>query len=194
VHALVSTSPFAAVLVWGSLGFWMLAGPRPRRRERSPEVRSDRGTALLIIAATGLGVGLAFAAASTGRTAIPVSRWALLVVGLLLMWVGIGIAIWAVRTLGRLYRPIVAIQEGHDVVASGPYRFIRHPMYAGALLVMLGFGIALGSWLSIALSVLVPLPAYVRRIVVEERTLEENLGEPYRRYEEGKARLIPGLW
>jgi protein-S-isoprenylcysteine O-methyltransferase Ste14 len=157
-------------------------------------VRHDRGTALLIIVATGLGVGLAFAAASNGRTAIPVSPWLLLALGVLLMWAGIGVAVWAVRTLGRFYRPVVAIQEGHDVVTSGPYRYVRHPMYAGALLVMLGFGVALGSWLSILLSVLVPLPAYVRRMGVEERVLEENLGEPYRRYAEGRARLVPGVW
>jgi protein-S-isoprenylcysteine O-methyltransferase Ste14 len=172
----------------------MVAGPRPRWRQRRNEVRRDRGTALLIILATGLGIGLSYAAASNGLAAVPVSPWALLVLGVLLMWAGIGVAIWAVRTLGRFYRPVVAIQEGHAVITSGPYRYVRHPMYAGALLLMLGFGVALGSWLGILLSVLVPLPAYVRRIKVEERMLEDSLGEPYRRYAEGRARIVPGIW
>lgn len=71
---------------------------------------------------------------------------------------------------------------------------MRHPIYAGAMLVMLGVGLALGNWLSLALCVLLPLAAYVARIRVEEAALEDALGDAYRQYERGKSRLVPGVW
>ncbi len=77
---------------------------------------------------------------------------------------------------------------------SGPYRYVRHPIYAGAMVVMVGVGLALGNWLSLVLCVLLPLAAYVVRIRVEEGALEEALGDSYREYEQGKARLVPWIW
>jgi protein-S-isoprenylcysteine O-methyltransferase Ste14 len=192
MHPLVSESPVAAVLFWGTLAGWFLGGPRARKS--AGEVRRDQGTFVWIIASIGLAIGLGIAAAQVDALAIPVSRWALFVVGLLLMWLGIALAAWAGRTLGRFYRPVVAIQEDHEVVATGPYRYVRHPIYAAALLVLLGAGVSLGSWLSVILLPLVPLPAYLARIRVEERALEEGLGERYVTYERGRARLVPGVW
>ena len=97
-------------------------------------------------------------------------------------------------TLGRFYRPVVTIYEDHEVVTSGPYRYVRHPIYSGAMVVMVGVGLALGNWLSLALCILLPLAAYVARIRVEEGALEDALGDRYRQYEQGKARLVPGIW
>jgi protein-S-isoprenylcysteine O-methyltransferase Ste14 len=62
------------------------------------------------------------------------------------------------------------------------------------MLVMTGIGLAYGNWLSLALCTVLPLAAYVTRIHVEERALEEALGDAYRQYERGKARLVPGVW
>jgi protein-S-isoprenylcysteine O-methyltransferase Ste14 len=192
MHPLVSASPFAAALFWGTLAGWALGGPRARKS--AGEVRRDQGTVVWILGSVGFAIGLGLAAAQVDALVIPVSRSVLFVVGLALMWAGIGLSVWAGRALGRFYRPVVAIQEDHEVVASGPYRYVRHPIYAAALLVLLGAGVALGSWLSVILCPLVPLPAYLARIRVEERALEEGLGERYVGYERGRARLVPGVW
>jgi protein-S-isoprenylcysteine O-methyltransferase Ste14 len=190
---LVSTSPVAAVLFWSSLAVWIIAG---RRKRRTPgERRRDRGTVALIIGSVGLAIGLGrLAADALPGLAIPVSRWPLFLSGLVVGWAGIALALWAVRTLGRFYRPVVTIHADHEVVTTGPYRYVRHPIYAGAMLVMCGVGLALGNWLSLALCVVLPLAAYVARIRVEEAALEDALGDAYRRYEQGKARLVPGVW
>lgn len=193
MRPLVSTSPIAAILFWVSLAVWVLAGPRGRKAPQ--DVRRDRGTAALIIGSVGLAIGLGLAAAeSVPALAIPISRWPLFGGGLLLGWAGIGFALWATYTLGRFYRPVVTIHEDHEVVTTGPYRYVRHPIYAGAMVVMIGAGLALGNWLSLILCVLLPLTAYVARIRVEERALEDALGDRYREYEQGKARLVPGIW
>jgi protein-S-isoprenylcysteine O-methyltransferase Ste14 len=193
VRPLASTSLLAAILFWSSLGVWAFAG---RRTRRTPgEQRRDRGTAMLIIGSIVAAIGLGIAAAdSIDALAIPIARWPLFIGGLSICWAGIGLALWATRTLGRFYRPIVTIHADHEVVTSGPYRYVRHPIYAGAMVFMVGVGLGLGNWLSLALCVFLPLAAYVTRIRVEERALEEALGDSYREYEEGKARLVPGIW
>jgi protein-S-isoprenylcysteine O-methyltransferase Ste14 len=71
---------------------------------------------------------------------------------------------------------------------------VRHPFYAGLLLIVAGFGVALGDWLSLAVCVVVPPPALAWRIHVEEAELNRVLGEAYRTYQGTAARLIPRLW
>jgi protein-S-isoprenylcysteine O-methyltransferase Ste14 len=193
VQPLASTSLLAAILFWATLGVCAFSG---RTGRRTPgETRRDRGTAMLIIGSIVIAIGLGFVVAGSAEAlAIPVAPWPLLLAGLLVEWMGIGLTRWAQRTLGRFYRPLVTIYEDHEVVTTGPYRYVRHPIYAGAMVVMIGVGVALGNWLSLALCVLLPLAAYVARIRVEERALEEALGDAYRHYEEETARLVPGIW
>jgi protein-S-isoprenylcysteine O-methyltransferase Ste14 len=101
--------------------------------------------------------------------------------------------VWAVAALGGAFRTTVEVDPGQAVVSRGPYRWARHPSYTGLLLMVAGFGLVAGSWLSLAAGVLV-VPAFVRRIHVEEAELERVLGDAYRSYEAGRARLIPGVW
>ena len=80
------------------------------------------------------------------------------------------------------------------VVSTGPYRWVRHPSYTGLLLIVAGFGLAAGNWLSLLACVVLPLPALVRRIYVEEAELNRVLGDAYRSYGANTARLLPGVW
>jgi protein-S-isoprenylcysteine O-methyltransferase Ste14 len=193
VQPLVSTSLLAAILFWATLGVCAFSGRTSRRT--SGETRRDRGTAMLIVGSIVVAIGFGIAAAgSIDALEIPIAPWPLFLAGLLIEWAGISLTWWAQRALGRFYRPVVTIHEDHRVVTSGPYRYVRHPIYAGAMVVMVGVGLALGNWLSLALCVLLPLAAYVVRIRVEEGALEDALGDSYREYEQGKARLVPWIW
>jgi protein-S-isoprenylcysteine O-methyltransferase Ste14 len=148
----------------------------------------DRSTRILI----GGAVGVAIVAAAAGAPArAPVGYG---IAGTIVMWIGLAIRVWAVATLGSAFRTTVEVTPGQAVVSTGPYRWIRHPSYTGLLLVLGGFGIARGTWPAVAVSVLVPLAAIVRRIQVEETELIRVLGEPYRSYQARTKRLIPGLW
>jgi len=120
--------------------------------------------------------------------------WAPVIAGLIVLALGAALRIWAILTLDRLFKLAVVIQHGHRVVRSGPYHVLRHPSYAGGLVGLLGTGIALGNWLSIAALVLIPLAGILVRIRVEEATLENALGQDYIDYAAGISRLIPGLW
>ena len=88
----------------------------------------------------------------------------------------------------------IEVDPDQAVVTTGPYRWIRHPSYAGLLLIVAGLGLAIGNWLSAAACLVLPLPALAWRIHVEEAELGRVLGDAYGAYRKGTARLIPGLW
>jgi protein-S-isoprenylcysteine O-methyltransferase Ste14 len=104
------------------------------------------------------------------------------------------IRFWAVRELGHAFRTTVEVHDGQDVVDTGPYRLVRHPSYTGLLLIAAGFGLGGGNWPGLALCVVLPALATLRRIRVEENEMIEVLGEPYRDYVTRTKRLFPGVW
>lgn len=156
----------------------------------------DRGTRTL-----GL---LAWIAAAAGATAADRvlrhdAAWhfgtlSLVAAAVLLMWAGLTLRIWAILVLGRAFRTSVEVHAGQQVVDRGPYRWVRHPSYSGLLLIAAGLGLTYGNWLSLALMLMLPLAALLRRIQVEEGVLADALGRPYTDYLRRTKRLIPGLW
>jgi len=182
-------------LAYPTLACWALleVGLRVREAAQGRGGRKrDRGTRVLIAISIGATIGLASAATSLApslRTPTAVQ-----VFGVIVMWLGLATRVWAVVALGGAFRTTVEIDPGQAVVATGPYKWIRHPSYAGLLLIVAGLGFALGNWLSAAACLVLPLPALVWRIHVEEAELSRVLGDAYRAYRTRTARLIPGLW
>ena len=107
------------------------------------------------------------------------------------MLAGIVLRQWSIRTLGRYFTFTVRVREEQPVVDFGPYKWVRHPSYSGALLTMTGVGMALSNWASLALILLFAAIGFAYRIPVEERALSEALGEPYLVYMRRTRRLIP---
>jgi protein-S-isoprenylcysteine O-methyltransferase Ste14 len=147
----------------------------------------------LVVAAVAVGVNLGFRAAHV-QAAVFGGGWAPVAIGLIVLAAGVTLRTWAILTLGRLFKFVVVIQEDHRVVATGPYRLLRHPSYTGALVAFLGVGIALNNWLSMLTLVALPLAAILVRIRVEEAELATALGQEYRSYASRTRRLVPGLW
>lgn len=153
--------------------------------------RRDRDRATRVWIAIALAAAIVVAVAARSSLAVPDP---LRFVGLVVMWLGLALRAWAVVALGASFRTTVEVDPGQAVVARGPYRWIRHPSYTGLLAIAAGLGLAAGSWLSFVACVVLPLPAIVWRIRVEEAELERVLGDAYRGYASGRARLIPRLW
>jgi protein-S-isoprenylcysteine O-methyltransferase Ste14 len=87
----------------------------------------------------------------------------------------------------------VRVEESQQVISTGPYAIVRHPMYAWALVLMIGLPLALGSWWGLLASVL-GIPALVWRIVDEERFLAKNLAGYVDYTNRVKYRLLPHVW
>lgn len=142
-----------------------------------------------------LGIALDFSLAAYLRGAVIAwHRTFLFSVGIALMLAGVALRWYAIRVLGRYFTREVAVQPGHTVIRSGPYRFIRHPSYSGALLTILGLGLAMTNWVGLAALMACALIGYSYRVMVEERALRENIGAPYVEYMRYTRRFIPFLF
>jgi protein-S-isoprenylcysteine O-methyltransferase len=107
---------------------------------------------------------------------------------------GIALRIWAIRHLGRFFTVDVGIQQGHQVVEDGPYRFVRHPSYSGSLLALVGIGVLTFNWLGLLLIITCGFVAYALRIPVEEKALLTQFGGQYAEYAARTKRLIPRIY
>lgn len=122
-------------------------------------------------------------------------RWDVVTtVALIIMLAGLSLRVWAVLTLGRFFTWFITVYDDHQVIRTGPFRFIRHPAYGGALLLFVGTLLFLHAWIGAALSLVFQLFAYVRRIRYEEAMMVERLGERYIVYTREVDALVPLLW
>lgn len=112
---------------------------------------------------------------------------AMFVGGLVLRW-------WAILALGRFFTVDVQIATDHRVIENGPFAYVRHPSYAGALLAFAGFALSLGNWAA-CLVVMLPITiAFLHRIRIEESALTSGLGDRYVDYSRRTKRLLPGVY
>jgi protein-S-isoprenylcysteine O-methyltransferase Ste14 len=113
--------------------------------------------------------------------------------------VGLGIQIgfnlfyfYARFYLGKLWSGAITIMSGHELIQTGPYRFLRHPMYTGMLGMAAGTAIVSGQYHAL-LGVALFVVAYARKIRMEDRVLAAEFGEPFSIYRKRTAALIPWI-
>ncbi|HUC50044.1 MAG TPA: isoprenylcysteine carboxylmethyltransferase family protein [Xanthobacteraceae bacterium] len=119
----------------------------------------------------------------------------LCVIGFIGVAGGYALCLWAMR-VNRFFSSVIRIQSdrGQHVIDSGPYAAVRHPGYVAGILVMLGSGMALCSWLAWAFLVVLSVPFLMYRVVTEDRVLQAEL-PGYRDYAARvRWRLVPGIW
>ena len=113
-------------------------------------------------------------------------------IGAVLCALGIAFAIWARFHLGKNWSSHPALKEGHELVTSGPYRFVRHPIYTGILLAELGTGLSVGYiWL---IPLIFGAVIFVRRVSIEEQTMMKQFPDTYPEYKKHTKALIPFVW
>jgi protein-S-isoprenylcysteine O-methyltransferase len=165
------------------------------KRAKSGEARdADRGSLLLLWVVIVLAVNLAYFLPSLVPSLGFGPRGAFVNVGAALFAAGLALRWYAILYLGRFFTVNVAISRDHRLIDTGPYRFIRHPSYSGALVAFVGLGLCIGNWASLA-TILVPtLVVFSWRIRVEEQALLAALGEPYFNYMQRTKRLMPAIY
>ena len=172
---------------------WLFGELRQRRRfpHASNQQFDKHSAAFWDIANLIEPIGFFVAVLGVGRLSPPLVVQSF---GLVLLLSGIVLRFSAINTLGRFFTSVVTVREDHRIVSSGPYKFVRHPGYAGALLAHAGLGLAFGSWVSTSMSVLPFIIAAAYRIKVEEKALLKSMGEDYATYSSTTSRLIPKVF
>jgi protein-S-isoprenylcysteine O-methyltransferase len=163
------------------------------KRSGAGTVSRDRRSLFLLWAIIGFSIVLAYLALTIRVGKLPCLHfWAF--VGLLFFLGGVALRWSSIFYLGRFFTVDVAIADKHELIDTGPYRFIRHPSYTGALLAFAGFGLVLGNWLALLCLVFPITAAFLWRIRVEEHALIAGLGNSYRQYILRTKRLVPFVY
>ena len=115
------------------------------------------------------------------------------VAGSVLCILGVALAIWARHTIGTNWSGIITLKEGHALVQTGPYVIVRHPIYSGLILAMLGSAIVLGELRGLLSVGLMPL-SFTRKMNDEERLMKTQFPKEYPEYQARVKRLIPFLY
>jgi protein-S-isoprenylcysteine O-methyltransferase Ste14 len=119
----------------------------------------------------------------------------------LFIWIGFGcivigiiIRIWSIITLGNSFRTTVEVHNNQKVITNGPYKFVRHPSYTGAIIICVGFGIAFQNWISLLIMIIIPMIGILHRINIEENEMIIGLGNDYIEYKKNTKKLFPSIW
>lgn len=114
-------------------------------------------------------------------------------VAVLMFVTGLVISVWAQVTMNTNYSWTLEIREGHTLVETGLYRYVRHPIYLGSFIRLIAIPVFTSSLPGFLLSLL-SLPVLNYRIGIEEGMLVEEFGEEYERYRERTWRLFPYIY
>lgn len=115
------------------------------------------------------------------------------ILGLLFIIFALPIVLTAAVTLHKFYSSTLIIRKDHKLIQHGIYKYVRHPIYFGTILVFLGIPLILSSLFGLATMALV-IPLFLNRIRMEEKLLIEEFGAEYERYKETSRKLIPFLF
>lgn len=164
-----------------------------RSRNPGQSQERDKGSFLWISVSVSVGMTIACTFALLGLGSFRRARlWEL--AGFLLLLLGAGIRLHAIRVLGRQFTSRVTILEDHALVRDGIYRTIRHPSYLGQILILVGLGALMANGISLVAAPLFTTVALLGRIRVEERSLAERFGQAYEDYRRSSWRLLPLVW
>ncbi len=145
----------------------------------------------LIMAAGSIGSLAAFVVAAVPAFQMVHGRKIWFVVGLIVLLAGSLLRRHCLRMLGKHFTGDVKASAEQPVIDSGVYRWIRHPSYTGGILMYLGTGMAMTSWLSALIIAVAGVLGYVYRVRVEEEALQANLGGRYQEYMRRTKRFVP---
>jgi len=139
------------------------------------------GFALLFNGSTGIGF--------LGTRLIP-RTWTSAIGGVILTWAGIGLAIWARHHLAEYWSARITIKEDHQLIRTGPYSRLRHPIYTGLVLATIGSALEIDRWRCV-FGVLLVLAGYCLKARREEAMLSRQFCEAFREHQEQTGFLLP---
>lgn len=176
---------YAYVMLSAGWLLWVMPFFRTKRRSVKPERLDPR--ARWGIALQGIGYSLLWQNPFWQRSVDgwrALSSFGLLALAALLSWSG-------ASALGKQWRIDAGINPDHQLVTSGPYRFLRHPIYASMLSLLLATGVLITPWWLLLPSVVLFIVGTEVRVRIEDRLLAQRFGERFREYRRAVPAYIP---
>jgi protein-S-isoprenylcysteine O-methyltransferase Ste14 len=174
-------------LTWVVYWLWASRGTKPSER------REPAASRLLHVLPLTLAAGLLWShrvpVAFLNERAYPWAPWEFWI-GVLMTALGLLFTVWARVYLGRNWSGVVTIKQGHELIDTGPYSLVRHPIYTGLLVAFIGSAMARGEWRGV-LAVLIAWAALWRKLRFEEGWMIQRFGERYIAYSRRVPALVP---
>jgi protein-S-isoprenylcysteine O-methyltransferase Ste14 len=171
--------------------YWWAMGRRVKAAERIEPANPRLLRLVLMVTAIALLVLPAFPIPILNARFLPPGSWPFWL-GAALTADGLLFAVWVRRHLGTNWSRAVTIKQGHELITTGAYAVVRHPIYTGLLLALLGSAIARAEWRGL-LAVLLAFITLYRKLKLEESWLHSQFGASYDAYSRRVAALIPYL-
>jgi protein-S-isoprenylcysteine O-methyltransferase Ste14 len=179
-------------VIWlGWMGYWWAAAHNVKTTSRRESLRS-RLSHIVPLALAAILLALPRSPVPVlGEHFVPVGFWPFWA-GAVLTLAGMLFSVSARVHLGRNWSGTVTIKQDHELITSGPYRFVRHPIYTGLLLAFIGTALALAEWRGV-LAVALAFWALWRKLRIEEQWMRKQFGVAYDEYAHRVAALVPHI-
>ena len=186
-HALI----FWAIFVWAFAPEFRVVS-QARKRVAEGGGAKDSGSLQVILMGTWIAMMLAFPLAFVRALRVPARlNLPAFVAGTLMLVLGSLLRRHCFRMLDQYFTGDVDARADQPVIDRGAYRWVRHPSYTAGIAMFTGIGLALGSWASFAILLVITIVIYSYRVKVEERALVETLGDKYIAFMKTRKRFIP---
>ncbi len=180
----------AILYPWVALAFVWAVTAVTAKKAAYREARSSRVSHILFMAAAFALLFRPDVRVGVLATRIVPPTPEIVALGLGLTALGVAFAIWARLTLGSNWSGTVTVKENHELVLRGPYRFVRHPIYSGFLLGLLGTALVYGEAGCFA-AVVLAFVGFWLKARMEERFMTNTFGDNYRQYQQSVKQMIP---
>lgn len=188
----VSLAQYAAFTASGIVFFYFLVRAFSRRSPESNAKRDRRSRAGIIIQTIGIAL-VGFGPVRITLSSLSAAGLAGTVAVLLLMGGAIALFATSSRELGKNWSLVARMRSDHELIRTGPYAHVRHPIYLGMLLFLLALAVALGHYVQLIVAIPAFLIGTTIRTRIEDGLLEQQFGERFRDYRGSTPALIPKL-
>lgn len=179
--------------VWGVfVVYWMISALRVKRTARTEQSMQRLATVAVLVAGAALIFQQSGPFGRLNTRFVPDREW-IKGCGELLVAAGVSVAIWARWHIGQFWSARVTLKEDHQLIQSGPYARVRHPIYTGVLVAMMGTALFVGEWRAL-LGVLLVFVTHWLKARREEALLTEQFGAEYQEYRRRTGSLVPRVY
>ena len=180
-----------ALLAFAGLTLLTISWCRGQAKTRAPQDRGDRAPLVANLTAFGLLFLSLLIFSSSPAGFMPLL---LALSGSFLALAGAALAVICHAELGAAWSFAPKADQDTGLITTGPYRLVRHPIYLGLALLVVGEAIAFGSWPALLIALLAVVPTLAWRARAEEKLLSRTFGKPYEVYRQGTKMIVPYLF